>query len=54
MSNYEAIAYAVVAVDQLKMENQPITRLILETRMLYLMDMYSQSEILNKAERVLQ
>lgn len=45
MGNYEAIAYACVALYQLNKEGVKVDELSLRSRMLYLMDMYSESEI---------
>jgi len=49
MDNYEAIAYAVVALDELKKDGIDITAQKLKAKMIYLMDMNSESEIYNKA-----
>lgn len=43
MGNYEAIAYAVVAVKQLQQESKEINENTLKGRMLYLMDIYSEN-----------
>lgn len=51
MDNYEAIAYAVVAVDDLKNEGVEITTQNLKGKMLYLMDMNSETAIYNKAQK---
>lgn len=51
MDNYEAIAYAVVALDDLKKECEEITPQNLKGKMLYLMDMNSESEIYKKAQK---
>lgn len=51
MDNYEAIAYAVMALDELKKEGKDITPQKLKDRMLYLMDMNSESEIYKKARK---
>lgn len=48
MGNYEAIAYACVALEQLKKEGIEVNSLNLRGRMLYLMDLYSESEIYEK------
>lgn len=45
MGNYEAIAYAVVALEQLKEERIELSKQNLRERMLYLMDRYSEDEI---------
>ena len=45
MDNYEAIAYAVVAITQLQNESKEITPTALRGRMLYLMDKYSETAI---------
>ena len=45
MDNYEAIAYAVVALEQLKQEGKEINNNTLKGRMLKLMDLHSESEI---------
>jgi len=45
MGNYEAVAYAVVALEQLQQENKEVNNITLKGRMLYLMDQYSESEI---------
>lgn len=51
MDNYEAIAYAVMAFDELKKEGKEITTDKLKAKMLYLMDMNSESEIYKKAQK---
>lgn len=51
MDNYEAIAYALVALDDLKKEDEEITTQKLKGKMLYLMDMNSESEIYKKAQK---
>jgi len=48
MGNYEAVAYAVVALKQLKNEGKEVNEIELRGRMLYLMDMYSENEIYKK------
>lgn len=48
MDNYEAVAYAVVAVAQLQKENKEVNEENLRGRMLYLMDMYTEKEIYQK------
>lgn len=45
MGNYEAIAYAFVALEQLKKEGVEVNSSNLRGRMLHLMDLYSESEI---------
>lgn len=50
MDNYEAIAYARVALRELKEENTEVTEQTLRSRMLYLMDMNSESEIIKRLE----
>lgn len=45
MDNYEAIAYACVALRQLKSENKVIDEENLKGEMISLMDMHSESEI---------
>ena len=49
MDNYEAIAYAVMALDELIKEGKEVTTQKLKARMTYLMDMNSESEIYKKA-----
>jgi len=51
MDNYEAIAYAVMALDELLKEGEEITAQNLKGKMLYLMDMNSESEIYKKAQK---
>lgn len=51
MDNYEAIAYACVALDQLIKEGVEVNSANLRGRMLYLMDLYSESEIYEKYSR---
>ena len=51
MDNYEAIAYALVALDEIKKEREEITPQSLKGKMLYLMDMNSESEIYKKAQK---
>ncbi len=48
MDNYQAIAYAVVALEELQKEGKKINNDTLKGRMLHLMDMYSESEIYKK------
>lgn len=48
MDNYEAVAYACVAVKQLQDEGKEINEQSLRGRMLSLMDRYSESEIYTK------
>ncbi|MBN2619438.1 MAG: hypothetical protein JXR64_14105 [Spirochaetales bacterium] len=48
MGNYEAVAYAVIALKQLQQEVKEINEESLSGRMLYLMDMYSENEIYTK------
>jgi hypothetical protein len=48
MDNYEAVAYACVAVKQLQDEDKEINEQSLRGRMLSLMDRYSESEIYTK------
>jgi hypothetical protein len=50
MDNYEAIAYAVVALHELQCEKGEVTPEKLKARMLYLMDMNSEAEIYKKAK----
>lgn len=45
MDNYQACAYAWVAVYQLHQEKKEITPDVVSGRMAYLMDMYSPDEI---------
>ncbi|BCZ46956.1 hypothetical protein psyc5s11_30230 [Clostridium gelidum] len=49
MDNYEAMSYAVMALDELIKENKEISPQKLKARMTYLMDMNSESEIYKKA-----
>lgn len=51
MDNYEAIAYAVVALEELKKEDKELTPQKLKAKMLYLMDMNSESAIYEKAQK---
>lgn len=51
MDNYEAIAYAVMALDELKKEGNEVTPQKLKSKMLYLMDLNSESEIYKKAQK---
>lgn len=51
MDNYEAIAYAVIALKELQKENLETNSCNLKARMLYLMDKYSESEIYKMYER---
>lgn len=51
MDNYEAMAYAVMALDELIKEGKEVTPQKLKARMTYLMDMNSESEIYIKAQR---
>lgn len=53
MDNYEAIAYAVVALNEIKKERKEINKQTLSGKMLYLMDMYSEKEILKKAGNIM-
>jgi hypothetical protein len=48
MDNYEAIAYACVAVRKLIKEKKEINESSLKREMTYLMDMNSESEIYKK------
>ncbi|NOW92353.1 hypothetical protein BCD91_004376 [Clostridium beijerinckii] len=50
MDNYKAIAYAVIALDELIKEGKDITTQKLKDRMLYLMDMNTESMIYKKAQ----
>ncbi|ABR33802.1 hypothetical protein [Clostridium beijerinckii] len=50
MGNYEAIAYAVVALFELQSEGKEVTPLKLKARMLSLMDMNTESMIYKKAQ----
>lgn len=52
MDNYEAIAYAVVAVSELNKKGKEITKRSITVEMVYQMDMNSESEILNKAAKI--
>lgn len=52
MDNYEAIAYACVALNGLEEENKEINETTLKNRMLYLMDLHSESEIYSKYEKM--
>lgn len=45
MNNNEAVAYAVCALRELKKQNYEITEQKLKNEMLYLMDTYSEKEI---------
>lgn len=51
MDNYKAIAYAVMALDELKKEGKEITTDKLKAKMLYLMDMNSETAIYKKAQK---
>lgn len=51
MDNYEAIAYAVMALDELLKEGEEVTPQKLKAKMMYLMDMNSESEIYKKAQK---
>ena len=51
MDNYEAISYAVMALDELVKEGKGINPQKLKARMTYLMDMNSESEIYKKAQK---
>lgn len=51
MDNYEAIAYALVALDEIKKEGEEVTSQSLKGKMLYLMDIHSESEIYKKAQK---
>ncbi|ADL53195.1 hypothetical protein [Clostridium cellulovorans] len=48
MDNYEAVAYAVVAIKELDIEGQEVNEITLKGRMLKLMDKYSEEEIYKK------
>ena len=48
MNNNEAIAYATIALEQLKKEKKPITDSNLGHKMLSLMSDYSEKEIYRK------
>lgn len=48
MGNYEAIAYAVIAMEQLQEEGKELNEQNLRGRMLYLMDRYSEKEIYDR------
>ncbi|CUU46960.1 hypothetical protein [Clostridium beijerinckii] len=50
MGNYEAIAYAVMALDELIKEGNDITTQKLRDRILYLMDMNTETMIYKKAQ----
>jgi hypothetical protein len=52
MDNYEAIAYAKVAVNELRKNGKEITEKSIQREMIYQMDMNSESEILKKAEKI--
>lgn len=52
MDNYEATAYAVVAVSELNKQGKEINKQTITAKMVYLMDMNSESEILKKADKV--
>lgn len=52
MDNYEAIAYAKVAVNELRKSGKEITERSIQREMIYQMDMNSESEILKKAEKI--
>lgn len=54
MDNYEAIAYAVVAVSELNKKRREITKRTITAEMVYQMDMNSESEILRKSEKILE
>lgn len=45
MGNYQAIAYAVTAVETLRKDGKELTPITLRGRMLHLMDLYSETEI---------
>lgn len=48
MDNYEAIAYAVIALQELREEGKEVDERSLRGRMLSLMDRYSEKEIYEK------
>lgn len=50
MNNYDAVSYARVALRQLEKEGKKIDEDTLKGRMLYLMDVHSESSICNKCE----
>ena len=52
MDNYEATAYAVVAVSELNKQGKEINKQTISAKMVYLMDMNSESEILKKAAKI--
>jgi hypothetical protein len=52
MDNYQAIAYAWVAVYQLQNESEEITPSTVAKRMTYLMDMKSETEIEKLKQRL--
>ena len=54
MDNYQAIAYAQVALSLLQKENVEITPKTLKGRMIYLMDMYSEREIEKVADKLIK
>jgi len=51
MDNYQAVAYATMALHELIKESKEITPQKLKSKMLYLMDMNSESEIYKKAQK---
>lgn len=50
MDNMEAAAYAVVALESLKKHNKKVDKETLGSEMMYLMDVYSEEEILEKVD----
>ena len=51
MDNYQAIAYAVIAVKTLKKERRELTPTTLRGQMLHLMDLYTETEIYRRYEK---
>jgi hypothetical protein len=51
MDNYEAIAYAKVALRELQRQKKEINEKTLGHKMLYLMDIYSEKEILKISDK---
>lgn len=49
MDNMEAAAYAVVALESIQKHNKEVDKETLGSEMMYLMDVYSEEEILKKA-----
>lgn len=51
MDNYQCISYGCMAVRELKKRKEEITERNLKAEMIYLMDMYSESEIYKKYQQ---